>query len=53
MKHLHTKSFPAWRDEFNAFQRFWQVGQKKVDRWPCTSRRIGAPHTRHGSFSRP
>jgi hypothetical protein len=30
----------------------WQRGQKNVERWPWTMRRIGLPHVRHGSPAR-
>src|SRR4029077_3798944 len=32
--------------------RFWQFGQKNVERAPWTIRRTGVPHTRHGSPAR-
>src|SRR6266571_2703354 len=31
---------------------FWQVAQKKLERWPRRATRIAAPQTRHGSAAR-
>ena len=35
-----------------AARRDWQRGQKNVERWPWTIRRIGVPQMRHGSRAR-
>ena len=34
-------------------QRFWHDGQKYVDRWPITTRRMGVPQRGQGWPSRP
>ena len=45
----------GWRSgaHRSGVHRFWQTGQKKVERCPCTMRRIGVPQVRQGSPSRP
>lgn len=37
----------------SAGHRFWQVGQKNVDRWACTIRRTAVPQRAHGNPARP